>query len=429
LPLVGSTLEFGHDPLAFYIRLQRDYGDVVSFSQLGKRKYVVYHPEQVAPVLKQHNLFVKNIPDNFMGQGLITSDGDVWKRDRKLMAPFFTLQEVKRYGLMSVELTQALLAGWNVGEKRDVHADMMHLTLQVACKSLFDVDVSGVADHIRLALSEIQEYYSHPVNFMTFAAKVPFLPAQSRFHKAVKELDGIVFNLIAERRKQAASGQDLMSKLIALHDDSGSGMTDQWLRDQLVTMIFVGHDTTALSLTYALYLLATHPEVQAKWQAELDAVLGGRLPTPEDEPKLPYTQWVIRETMRLYPVVWCGYREAAEDTELGGYPVPKGQRVYIVQWVTHRDGRWYENPESFQPERWDNDLIKKLPQGAYFPFADGGARVCIGNIFAQLEMTMILAAIGQRFHLSSVPDYKLDLQAAVTLQPRGGMPLQITGRS
>jgi len=427
LPLVGNTLEFSHDPLAFYTRLQRDYGDIVSFSQLGKLKYVVFHPDQVNEVLKHHTLFVKDIPGIFMGQGLITSDGEVWKRDRKLMAPFFTLVAVQHYGALAVDLTRSMLADWAAGGARNVHTDMMHLTLQVACKSFFDVDVSTVAEQIHLALTEVQEYYANPVNFMTFAAKIPLLPAQSRFHKAVAELDQIVFRLIAERRRQGSFGNDLMSKFIQLHDDSGAGMSDQWLRDQLVTLIFVGHDTTALSLTYALYLLARHPEAQAKWHAEIDAVLGGRPPRPADEPNLPYTQWVIREAMRLYPAVWCGYREAAEDTELGGYPVPKGQRVYLVQWVTHRDSRWFSEPEAFRPERWDNDLIRRLPHGAYFPFTDG-ARVCIGNLFALLEMTMVLASIGQRFGLAPAPDFQLELQPSVTLQARHGVKVLVTER-
>ncbi len=428
LPLVGSTLEFGHDPLAFYTRLQREYGDVVSFSQLGKRKYVVFHPDQVTEVLKHHNLFVKNIPDNFMGKGLVTSDGDMWKQDRKRMAPFFARHEVERYGTLAVDYTRALLAEWASGQTRNVLDDMMGLTLKVVCRALFDIDVSTVAEHIQEALADIQEYYANPINFMTFAAKIPFLPAQSRFHQAVARLDEIVFALIAERRSTGKFGTDLMSKLIQLRDDTGAGVTDQWLRDQLVSLIFAGHDTTALTLTYALYLLATHPEIQEKWHNEVDAVLGGRLPTPDDEPKLHYTQWIVREAMRLYPVVWCGYREATEDTELGGYPVPRGQRVYVVQWVTHRDGRWFPEPEKFRPERWDNDLLKRLPHGAYFPYTDG-ARICIGNLFANLEMSLILASIGQRFGLALADGFKMELQPAVTLHLRSGMSLRLSGRN
>jgi cytochrome P450 len=223
--------------------------------------------------------------------------------------------------------------------------------------------------------------------------------------------------LIGEHRATDHDPGDLLSRLLHARDDEGGAMTDRQLRDEAVTIFLAGHETTALSLFYAFFLLALHPEVESRLNDELAHVLGGRLPTVADVPNLTYAGWVAREAMRLYPPAWGVGREAIEDCEIGGYLVPKGTQFFIVQYLVHRDPRWFENPESFEPERWDGDLIKRLPRCAYFPFGDG-PRVCIGNHFAMMEAVLVLATIAQRYRLEVLPGQTLELLPSITLRPR-----------
>jgi cytochrome P450 len=240
-------------------------------------------------------------------------------------------------------------------------------------------------------------------------------------------MDDIIYRIIRERRSRAQPSADLLSRLLAARYDDGSQMTDRQLRDEVMTLLVAGHETTALTLSYCCYLLAQHPEAEQRLTAEWMQVLDGRTPTAADVPQLRYTTWVVRESTRLYPPAWGIGREAVKDCTVGEYHVPKGTQLYLNQWVMHRDPRWFDEPEVFKPERWDNDLLKRLPHGVYFPFGDG-PRICIGNHFAMMEAVLVLATIGRRYRMTLPSDRPLALVPSVTLRPQHGVKMMIHQR-
>jgi cytochrome P450 len=240
-------------------------------------------------------------------------------------------------------------------------------------------------------------------------------------------MDEIIYRIIQEHRSREQPSADLLSRLLAARYDDGSPMSDQQLRDEAMTLLVAGHETTALTLSYCCYLLAQHPDAERALMAEWAQVLNGRAPTAADVPQLRYTTWVVRESMRLYPPAWGIGREAVQDCTIGGYHVPKGTQLYLNQWVVHRDPRWFDEPEVFKPERWNNDLVKRLPHGAYFPFGDG-PRICIGNHFAMMEAVLVLATIGQRYRMTLVSDRPLALVPSVTLRPKHGVKMVVHKR-
>jgi cytochrome P450 len=248
-----------------------------------------------------------------------------------------------------------------------------------------------------------------------------------RYRRARRQLDALLFKTIDQRRASGQEGEDLLSRLLAMRDEDGSRMSDAQLRDELVTLFLAGHETTALAMSFTFYLLAQHPSAIARLETEVDEVLQGRLPTAADVPQLRYTEWVIKESMRLYPPAPGIGREALSDCEIRGYFVPRGTQLSLAQWVVQRDPRWFDQPEEFRPERWDNDLARRLPRGAYFPFGDG-PRICIGNQFAMMETVLILATIAQRYRLELAPDYVLELMPSVTLRPKHGVQVVVRRR-
>jgi cytochrome P450 len=253
------------------------------------------------------------------------------------------------------------------------------------------------------------------------------MPGIRRYHRAIRDLDAVIYGTIAQRRAGATAGDDLLARFLAARDEDGSRMTDRQLRDELVTLFLAGHETTAVALSFCFYLLARHPQVDARLGAELEEVLQGRPPTAADVPHLHYAESVVKEAMRLYPPVPSIGREAVNDCEIGGYHLPRGSQLALLQWLVHRDPRWYDEPEVFRPERWDNDLARRLPRCAYFPFGDG-PRVCIGNQFAMMEAILILAMGAGRYRLELVPGYALDLLPSVTLRPKGGIQMVVHER-
>jgi cytochrome P450 len=253
-------------------------------------------------------------------------------------------------------------------------------------------------------------------------------PAHLRFHKLAKKIDDVVYRIIAERRTSGKDEGDLLSMLLAARDEDGSQMSDRQLRDEVMTLFLAGHETTALTLAWSWYLLGTNPEAEAKFHAELDEVLGGREPTMADLPRLKYTEQIAKESMRLYPPAYGLGREAINDCEIGGYHVPKGTQVFMFQWVTQRDPRFYDQPAAFKPERWSEDFIARLPKFAYFPFG-GGPRACIGASFAMMEIILGLAVIGQRFRLELVPDHPVTIYPAMSLRPKDGVKVVVRNRA
>jgi cytochrome P450 len=420
------------DPLGFLTRCAREYGDVFRLKLLGTHIYTLTHPDYIKHVLRNnHRHFRKDFFTRqlsaLLGEGLLTSEGDFWRRQRQLAQPALQMSQVHLYGETMVSLTERLLRTWKDGQQRNIHHDMMGLALDIVSKTLFDADVDGSeAQEVGNSLEYAMHFLMNPLTWSGVRWWLPF-PSTVRFRRAVRRLDEIVYHFIRERRQTGPRGPDLLSRLVAVDDEQGKGMTDLELRDELMTLFLAGHETTALAMSYTFYLLAQHPEAEARLGAEVDEVLDGRVPTAADVPQLRYTEWVVKEAMRLYPPAWAVGREPLEDCEIGGFHVPKGTQLQLIQYIVHRDPRWFEEPEQFWPERWDNDLARRLPRGAYFPFGDG-PRVCIGNHFAMMETVLILATITRRYRLTLVPGYTLRLIPSVTLRPRNGIPMIVQER-
>jgi cytochrome P450 len=352
-----------------------------------------------------------------LGMGLLTSDGELWKRQRKLMAQAFTPKRIRTYAETMVKVTDAGLT-WRDGDEVNLHQEMSRLTMEVVAEVLFGANIGqGEVQRVRESMEVINEYYA---NSWEAVLKLPNwvpTPRNVRVNRAIEELDGLIYQIIAQRRA-GEKRDDLLGTLIDALDEGGAGMTDQQLRDESITLFLAGHETTALALAYTLYLLGKYPEVEKRVVAELDEVLGGRLPTAADVKQLPYLDRVVKESMRLYPPAWTTGREAMDEFELRGVRIPKGSQLLMSEWVVHRDPRWFPNPEAFDPDRWEPEKVAGMPRYAYFPFG-GGPRVCIGNHFAMMEAMLMLAIIVQRHHLELVPGQRLELAPSVTLRPKG----------
>jgi cytochrome P450 len=421
-------LDTGGDARAVMTYLARRLGPFVR-TRLPMHLYFVSAPDMIEEVLvKQAARFKKDRVSRQLsraiGEGLVLSEGELWRRQRRLMGPAFHQAELRSYGGVMVELAREAAASWRAAETRNVHEDMMALTLKIVAKLLFGADVASDARDIGQTISSLMEDFSGELGLgaLTPLGRLP-TPRGLRIRRNVRRLDRIVFRIIAQRRAAADVGHDLLSLLLRARDEDGTHMSDQQLRDEVLTLFVAGHETTALALTYALVLLAQHPEPQAALAAELAQVLGGRPPDLADLERLKVTEAVLLEAMRLYPPVWGIGREALEPVEIGGFRIPKGSSVFMSQWVVHRDPALYPEPERFRPERWLGDAPRPA-RFAYFPFG-GGPRVCIGNRFAMMEATLVLAVLAQRFRFATTPETKLEILPTATLRPRGAVLLSL----
>ncbi|HEV7499276.1 MAG TPA: cytochrome P450, partial [Vicinamibacteria bacterium] len=358
----------------------------------------------------------------FLGEGLLTSEGEFHTRQRRLAQPAFHRQRIGGYGADMVRRAASAREGWRAGEVLDVDAEMMRLTLAVVSSTLFGIDVATKAEDVRedlAALISLFPRFSLP--FFGLIQRLP-LPSNARFDRAVGRLDALVNGLIAERRRDRIDRGDLLSMLLLAQDEEGDGggMSDRQLRDEVMTLLLAGHETTSNALTWTWYLLSQHAEVEGRWRDELRTVLDGRLPSFEDLPALPYTEKVLAESMRLFPPAWGIGRRALRDVELGGFVVPAGTVVALAPNVVHRDVRFWAQPDVFDPERFTPEAKAARPRFAYFPFG-GGARSCIGEPFAWMEGVLLLATLGQRWKLRLFPGHRVEPQALITLRPRYGM--------
>ena len=426
-PIMGVMREFNRDSLGFIERAQRDYGDIVWMRFLYVPALFLYHPNEIEYVLSNNpRNFRKamSLRSNFfqrlVGNGLLTSEGEEWKRQRRLSAPAFHRHRISAYADTMVAYTRRLMENWQIGEARDMHREMMRLTLEIVVRCLFSADVSNDADHVGDTLKELVKPFAAQATLKWILNNRLPTPAHLRFHKLAKRIDDVVYRIIAERRASGKDEGDLLSMLLAARDEDGSQMNDQQLRDEVMTLFLAGHETTALTLAWSWYLLGKHPDAEKKFHNELDEVLGGRAPAMADLPRLKFTEQIAKESMRLYPPAYGLGREAIDDCEIGGYPVPAGTQVFMFQWVTQRDARFYDRPADFMPERWTSDFEESLPKYAYFPFG-GGPRACIGASFAMMEIILVLATIGQRFRLELVPDHPVEIYPAMSLRPRDGV--------
>ncbi|MBO3458679.1 MAG: cytochrome P450 [Aetokthonos hydrillicola CCALA 1050] len=437
---VTALEEYICDRLGFLQRCTQDYEGIVPL-KLGDEWFcLLTNPDYITQVLKDRMLFIKAKDVQqlsvFLGNGLLNSEGDFWLRQRRLSQPVFHQEQINSYAAVMVDYTQRMLETWQDGQVHDVHDAMMRLTLNIVMKTLFNQDVQDTAaeniahtldvamswveyqeaTNVKLALTEIGEVHS-------LSADMPSEDEDMdrRYRDAITLLDETVYGIIKHRRASGTTGKDLLGMLMQVEDaDDGSRMSDKQLRDEAATLILAGHETTANALSWTWMLLAQHPHVQKKLSAELQTVLNGRTPTLADLPQLTYTNWVIKESMRLYPPATDVSREATQDCEIGGYFIPKGTTLIASQWAMHRNSRYFSEPELFQPERWANDLEKELPRGVYFPFGDG-PRVCIGKSFAIMEAVLLLATIAQKFQMDLVADQNIELQPSITLRARYGI--------
>jgi cytochrome P450 len=434
LPFFGNSLTYMRDPLGFLRAMRDTHGDVVRVALGPVHLTLVSHPDLVEEMLvTQNRLFIK---DRFMrvlrpvlGDGLLMSEGDFWRRQRRLAQPAFHRERIAAYGGIMVDHASRLAAQWRDGEVRDVHKDMMRLTLEIVAESLFGAQVGQHADDVAESIDAVLAVVSDPLElFLPFLRRLP-TPKRRRFQHAVTKLDAIIYGVVEQRRKSGAPETgDLLSMLLHAQDEDGSRMSDKQLRDECMTLFLAGHETTAINLSWTWVLLSQHPHVEAKLARELREVLGDRPATVADLPNLRYANHVIAEALRLYPPAWSMGREAREDVDLGGYRVPRGGQVWFCPWAIQRDARWFDDPDAFRPERWEGDLAKQLPRYAYFPFG-GGPRFCIGQSFAQMEAVLLLATLARAFRAEVAPDARIRPFPSVTLRPKHGVRVRLSRRT
>lgn len=431
-PIGGSLRRFMTQRLDFFRDVARTYGDLASFRFGPRRIFLASHPDLVEQVLvtdARHYLkhFGARLYKPVLGNGLVTSEGDFWLRQRRLSQPAFLKHRVLSYAKVMTDLTEQMLADWADGRSVDVHFQFSALTSRIALKTLFDLEDAGdraaFTDALRRAFTLMSEQFR---SLLPLPLWVP-TPRNLRLKRSIAHLNRVVDGFVAAGRARKQPGDDLLSRLLGAQDEDGSRMTDQQLRDEAMTLYLAGHETTALTLSWSWDLLARHPRVEERLAEEWRTVLGGRTPTADDLPRLTYTDAVITEAMRVYPPVYLLGREATRDLELGGYRVRKGYTVFVSQWVSHRDPRYFDDPEAFRPERWLDGLAKRLPKYAYYPFG-GGPRVCIGNTFALMEAALVLATVGQRYRFTLASDAPAEFNPQITLLPKDGIPAVLRRR-
>ena len=418
----GSFPAFRRDMLGFLQSVLREYGDVCGFRLGPIRCCVVNEPDLIEEVLvhradaliKHWNLRQLKFA---LGNGLLTSEGEAWQRQRRLIQPGFHNARIKSYAGVMVRRTEAMINAWQDGEVRDLHADMMVLTLEVVAETLFGTDLSNRVHEVSESLDRVMHYFE---KLMTSWVPMPLAvptPRNLGTRAARTRLDRVVREII-DARIQSPGGDNLLSWLLETRDEDGSAMSTRQVGDEVVTLLLAGHETTAITLSWTLYLLAQHPDILERLRNEVEAATNGGTMTGDTLARTPFLRAVVQESMRLYPPAWAIGREPRRDIEVGGYHIKKGTQILLLPYITHRDGRFYDDPLAFRPSRWEGDW--KPPKYAYFPFG-GGPRYCVGSNFAMMEAMMLLAMIVRRWRFELVPDHPVELQATVTLRPRFGI--------
>ena len=434
-PIFGSARAFRDDPLGFIESARREHGDFVRIRLGPYRVYLLLGPEHVRHLLQKNpgNYLKDGYEHNepLTGRGLLTSEGDFWRRQRRLAQPAFHKERLRVMVGTMTDATEEMLGRWRDhlgkggGRLLEIDAEMSRLTLSIVSRTLMGTDVSGGASEVGRSLEytlwyafrRTGRFFNPPFGFPT--------PKNLRYVRAIRTLDSIVYSLIDRRRGIGEDGGGLLSMLVQARDpETGEGMGHKQLRDEVMTFLAAGYETTARALAWTFYLLDRNPEEGRKMREELERVLDGRAPTYEDLPRLVYTKMFAQESMRLYPPVWGLARRAKGEDEIWGHRVPKGSRLIISSYVTHRHPALWESPEKFDPERFTTERSEDRPRYAYFPFG-GGPRQCIGINFATIEATLIVAMVAQRFDLSLIPGHPVEPQADLTLKPRYGMPMTL----
>ena len=439
LPFLGNLLNFrSDDRLTQMVRLQQQYGDVVRLQIVNRTLHIVSHPDDIKYVLQDNNRnYVKGRALGkakvFLGEGLLTSEGEPWRRQRRLAQPAFHREHIERFATAMTAATAALLPRWQplaeTGQPINVADQMMRLTLDIVSQTLFSTgltaaEIDSVAAVMPIILRETDRRIRAPT---TLREHLP-LPSNRRFQAGLRQLDAIVYRIIADRRRLGGDRDDLLCLLMAARDEeTGAAMDDSQLRDETMTIFLAGHETTANNLAWTWTLLSQHPEVRRRLQAELDQVLQGRTPGAADVPRLVYTRMVLDESLRLFPPAWAIARQTIEADEIGGYDIPADSGLILSSYVVHRHPTFWRNPEAFDPERFAPEQAKSQHRYAYFPFG-GGPRLCIGNSFALMESTLVLAMISQHYDLNLWEGHPVIPETAFTLRPLQGVMVKLHSR-
>lgn len=431
---LGFLAAFRRDPLALLTDWHRIYGDVVQIRFTPWRSLFLVHPDHIRHVLQEnHRNYSKGIVFQKLkrigGEGLVFSDGALWKRQRQLIQPAFHRERIAGLGGMMVESTDAMLEHWERhaagGATLDVAEEMSTLTLDIVSQALFGTDLGAGKAEFTGAVSEAMVYANYLMNHLIPLPLFVPTAANRRGRRAIARLDRIVWSIIAQRRRGGGERADLLGMLISARDaDTQQAMDDKQLRDEMITFLVAGHETTAVTLSWTWYLLARHPHVEQRLRSELDRVLGNRPAAMEDLAELTYTRMVLEESMRLYPPAWATSREAIGADVIAGVPVAPRMMVTVSPYVTHRHPAFWEDPETFDPDRFSPERSAGRPEYAYFPFG-GGPRGCVGRQFAMMEAQLILATVARRYRLRLASDHPVEPDPILTLRPRGGVPVRL----
>ena len=451
--------EFLHDPIETLQNISHHYGDI-SYFKLGRQHvYLLNNPDYIEKVLVyDHRNFTKGkrlqLAKALLGEGLVTSEGDIHNRQRRIIQPIFYPKQITIYGRVITDQSARLDQRWKNKDSVDILTEMMHLTLSIICKSVLNYDVESEAEDVGKALSICRNYSKRLQNSLGHVLnKIPILPNVKGSRKATETLDKLVYNLIKERREGLESNvksyDDLLTRLLQAQDATESGPTvnntttsprgtalssatrvsDKQVRDEVMTIFIAGHETTANALAWTFYLLSQNPDIEKRLLDELASIIdSNRTPTVDDIPKLKFTEKVLRESMRLYPPVWTIGRSVDKNYTVGKYIVPSGSTIMMSQYVMHRDPRYFDEPDRFDPERWSSEARSSLPRFSYFPFG-GGIRACIGESFAWMEGILVIATIARRWKMSLVPGHRVELDPAITLRPKYGMKMNLERRN
>lgn len=429
------ALALARDRLGFFQRLAAGHGDVSAFTVAGRPVVLLAHPDLVRDLLVTHQRhFVKGRgleqARRLLGDGLLTSEGEHHRRQRRLAQPAFHRERIAGYAATIAAFAERHAARWRPGATVDAADEMTRLTLAIAAKTLFDADVEAEAREIGEAITvAVRAFGLSMLPYGERLERLPFSPLR-RFEAARARLDATIYRIIAERRRAPGDRGDLLSMLLTGVDaeGDGGGMTDVQLRDEMMTLFLAGHETTANWLAWTWHLLSHHPEVERRLHAEVDAVLAGRLPAADDVPRLAYARRVLAESLRLYPPAWIIGRRSVAPYRVRDWEIPAGTQLFASQYLMHRDPRWWPAPERFDPDRWAPDApAADRPKFAYFPFG-AGPRVCIGEQFAWTEATLVLATIARHWRLRAAPGQRIALQPSITLRPRYGVKVVLAPR-
>lgn len=427
LPVIGSLPQFRRDPLSFFQGLRRSYGDIVTVTIMGQQVTLFMRPEYTYYFLVEHaqkfdSGSQREIMKRFLGEALLTTDGEEHRRQRRLVQPAFHKKRVEGYAEIMTSQTAQMRDAWRPGAELNIARELQELTLRIIVKALFDLDLQTQSHELSQLFTDVIEN-QRPGLTPSGLPELPF-GKRAKALAARGKLDEFVYSLIAQRRAEDVDHGDVLSMLLEARDEDGAVMDDKQVRDQTMTLIAAGHETTSNALSWTFHLLSQNSSVYGRLLSELRDVLDDRAPTVGDLPRLPYLDSVIMESLRVYPPAWTVNRFAREPFELGGYQFPAGTRAIIPQWVVHHLPEVWGDPENFRPERWTPEFRQSLPRGAYFPFGMG-PRICIGMPLAEMEMRLVLATILQRYAPHVLPGWPVQPFARVTLRLKHGLRVRI----